>query len=100
MRAAAIQAFEICFELAWKYLQARLSESGLVANSPRATFRESGKVGLLDNVEAWLEFTEQRNLTVHTYQKQLADQIYNNIRVKFLPAAEKLLETASPAKEA
>jgi nucleotidyltransferase substrate binding protein (TIGR01987 family) len=66
MRAATIQAFEICFELSWKYLQARLFEAGVEANSPRASFRESGKVGLLDNVEDWLQFTEQRNLTVHT----------------------------------
>jgi nucleotidyltransferase substrate binding protein (TIGR01987 family) len=99
MRAAAIQAFEICFELSWKYLQARLLEAGLEANSPRATFRESGKAGLLDNVEAWLAFTEKRNLTVHTYQRQLADQIYDTIRESFLLAAEHLLKNASPSKE-
>ncbi|MCL4448774.1 MAG: nucleotidyltransferase substrate binding protein [Actinobacteria bacterium] len=99
MRAAAIQSFEICFELAWKYLQARLSEAGLEANSPRASFRESGKTGLLDNVEVWLAFIEQRNRTVHTYQPQLADQIYEMIRKDFLPAIQKLLQDASPSTE-
>jgi nucleotidyltransferase substrate binding protein (TIGR01987 family) len=99
MRAAAIQAFEICFELSWKYLQARLSEAGLDANSPRGTFRESGRAGLLDNVTAWLDFTEQRNLTVHTYQPQLANTVYTMIRHDFLPESHKLLETAAPNKE-
>jgi nucleotidyltransferase substrate binding protein (TIGR01987 family) len=92
MRAAAIQAFEICFELSWKYLQAKLAEEGLEANSPRSTFRESGQAGLIDDVEDWLQFTVQRNLTVHTYQKQLADDIYNSIRESFFPAVQKLLQ--------
>jgi nucleotidyltransferase substrate binding protein (TIGR01987 family) len=99
MRAAAIQAFEICFELSWKYLQARLNEVGLEANSPRGAFRESGKAKLLDNVEQWLVFAEQRNLTVHTYQPQLADSVYSIVKNDFLPAAQKLLETAYPNKE-
>jgi nucleotidyltransferase substrate binding protein (TIGR01987 family) len=91
MRAAAIQAFEICFELSWKYLQAKLAEEGLEANSPRAVFRTSGQAGLIDNVEAWIEFTMQRNLTVHTYQKQLADEIYASIRESFYPAVQKII---------
>lgn len=99
MRAAAIQAFEICFELSWKYTRARLNEAGLEAHSPRGAFREAGKAGLLDDVEAWLVFTEQRNLTVHTYQTELADAVYATIRDDFLPAAQKLLATASPKKE-
>ncbi len=99
MRAAAIQAFEICFELAWKYLQTRLNEAGLEANSPRSAIRESGKAGLLENVEAWLVFAEQRNLTVHTYQPQLADEVYAIIKDDFLPAIQKLLATGSPSKE-
>jgi nucleotidyltransferase substrate binding protein (TIGR01987 family) len=99
MRAAAIQAFEICFELSWKYLQTRLNEAGLEANSPRGAFRQSGKAGLIDNVESWLIFAEQRNLTVHTYHPQLADEIYTTIKTDFLPAIQKLLTTASPNKE-
>lgn len=99
MRAAAIQAFEICFELAWKYLQARLSEAGLISNSPRGVFRESGRTGLLEDVSAWLTFTEQRNLTVHTYQPQLADAVYKVIKEEFLPAGRQLLHTAAPTKE-
>lgn len=99
MRAAAIQAFEMCFELAWKYLQARLDVTGLEAYSPRAVFRASGKVGLVDNVEAWLYFAQQRNLTVHTYQPELADTVYAMIKRDFLPAAQRLLQTAEPHQE-
>jgi nucleotidyltransferase substrate binding protein (TIGR01987 family) len=99
MRAAAIQAFELCFELAWKYLQTRLAELGIEANSPRAAFREAGKAGLIDNVEAWLTFVEQRNLTTHTYKSQLADEVYAAARADFLPALQALLESASPDRE-
>lgn len=99
MRAAAIQAFEICFELSLKYLQSRLNEAGLAVNSPRGSFRESGKAGLLEDVESWLIFAEQRNLTVHTYQPRLADEVYDIIKNNFLLAAQKLLATASPNKE-
>ncbi|NNN21893.1 MAG: nucleotidyltransferase [Acidimicrobiales bacterium] len=98
MRAAAIQAFEICFELSWKYLQRRLLESGLQVNSPRAAFRESGKAGLLDNVEMWLHFMEQRNLTVHTYQSQLAQELYKTISDSFLPSVQELLASAAESK--
>ncbi len=99
MRAAAIQAFEMCFELAWKYLQARLDATAIEANSPRAVFRASGTVGLLDDIKAWLRFTEQRNLTVHTYQPDLADTVYAMIKNDFLPAAQHLLQTAAPNQE-
>lgn len=99
MRAATIQAFEMCFELSWKYLQARLEEAGLSASSPRAAFRESGKAGLLNEVEAWMDFTDQRNLTVHTYQPRLADEVYTMAEQKFLPAAQDLLRDASPDRD-
>ncbi len=97
MRAAAILAFNISFELSWKYLQSRLIESGLQGNSPRSVFRESGRVGLLDDVEIWLFFTEQRNLTMHTYQSALAEEVYKNVKEFFLPNVTKLLVSASPS---
>lgn len=99
MRAAAIQAFEICFELSWKYLQARLRETGLEAQSPRSAFREAGKAGLLPEVEPWLRFTEQRNLTTQTYHPQLADEVYSMIKKEFLPSLQRLIATAGPSNE-
>lgn len=99
MRAAAIKAFEICFDLSWKYLQARLQEDGLSANSPKAVFREAGKSGLISEVKQWLEFIKQRNLSVHTYKSVLADEVYAMARDEFLPAAQHMLHDVSLSRE-
>ncbi len=99
MRTAAIKSFEICFDLTWKYLQARLQEDGLEANSPKSAFREAGKFGLLSEVKAWLDFTDFRNLSVHTYKPLLADEVYAMAQAEFLPAARQMLHDASPAHE-
>ena len=94
IRTAALHSFEICFELAWKYLKAALSEIGLQANSPRQSFCESGKAQLINDVENWLEFIELRDLILHTYKSELADEVYSIITSSFLPACKNLLETA------
>lgn len=76
-RDGTIQRFEFTFELFWKLLQAILTRDGIEAYGPRNAFREAGKLGLIDDVEKWLEFLTARNLTVHTYNEKLAQEIYN-----------------------
>ncbi len=78
-RDAAIQRFEYTFETTWKTAQAYLREREFVqAASPRAVIRESFKVGLLteDAARRALAMAGDRNLTVHTYDENLAQQIY------------------------
>lgn len=74
-RAGTIQAFEFCFELAWKTMKRILAERGLVANSPKEVFRLAALDGLIDNPELWFEFLRKRNMTVHTYDQDEADDI-------------------------
>ncbi len=78
-RDAAIQRFEYSFETAWKAAQVFL---GMVENlpvaSPGAAIRACFRTGLLSEDEArrMFEVARDRNLTVHTYNEELAEEIF------------------------
>lgn len=74
-KAGAIQAFEYCYELAWKTMKRVLEKKGLDVKSPRDTFRQVGQIKLIYDPEIWFEFIKKRNLTVHTYDKEYADEV-------------------------
>jgi nucleotidyltransferase substrate binding protein (TIGR01987 family) len=74
-QAATIQAFEFCFELAWKLLNTRLKDEGLDLATPRSVLRAAGDTGMIGSVEDWLGYLQARNLTSHTYNQALADQV-------------------------
>lgn len=78
-RDSAIKRFELTFELAWKSIQKFMQEEGLLCRSPRESFRESFRYGLIPDDERWLEMIEDRNQTVHTYSEKLADQVYGRL---------------------
>lgn len=88
---AAIQAFEFCYELGWKWLKSELEGQGLNAVSPREVFRLSGQAGLIDSVELWISFLQQRNLTSHTYQEATAKIVYEFVKATFAPEIKTLL---------
>ncbi len=94
-QAAAIQAFELCFELAWKYLKTLLEDDGSVIASPKAVFREAARHGFIDNPDQWFEFLAARNLTVHTYIEAVATKVYGIIKDNFATVLEKLINTAN-----
>lgn len=80
-RDAAIQRFEYSFETVWKAAQQVLSNEGFQANSPRMSARYSREAGLLDDesAEAALRMLSDRNLTSHTYQESLAEEIFERL---------------------
>ena len=82
-RDAAIQRFEYSFETTWKAAQRHLRDAeGLDHGSPASVIRASHAVGLLDEAAArlGLEMVRDRNLTVHTYNERLADEIYARLQ--------------------
>ncbi len=89
-RDGTIQRFEFTFELFWKLLQAILTEEGIQAYGPKNAIREAGKLGLLEDVEEWLEFLTARNLASHTYNEKLAQDVYQEAKV-FLVALQNAL---------
>ncbi len=74
-RAGAIQAFEFCFELAWKTIKRILTQKGLEVRSPRDAFREAAVNQLIDDPTLWFQFIDKRNLTSHTYDEVIVLEI-------------------------
>lgn len=90
-RDAAIKRFELTTELAWKVLQKHLAGEGIVCNSPRRCLQEGFKLGLVEDDGTWNEIIETRNLTVHTYDEELAEQVYGRL-AGYLPVFALLAE--------
>jgi nucleotidyltransferase substrate binding protein (TIGR01987 family) len=78
-RDSAIKRFELTFELAWKSMQKKLREQGIVCRSPRSCFKEFFSVGFMKDDERWLDMIETRNSTIHTYSEKLADEVYKKL---------------------
>ena len=81
-RDAAIQRFEYSFEAVWKAAQLYLREvEGLDVGSPKTAARTSFEVGVLDDEEARraLVMADDRNLSVHTYNEGLAEEIAGRV---------------------
>jgi nucleotidyltransferase substrate binding protein (TIGR01987 family) len=79
-----IQRFEFCVELGWKLLKEYLEYEKLGEfNSPRSTIKECFSIGLIENAEQWLDMLDDRNLTSHTYDEEIAKEIYRNIITKY-----------------
>ncbi|SMN12647.1 Nucleotidyltransferase [Bathymodiolus heckerae thiotrophic gill symbiont] len=74
---SAIKRYEICYELSWKSIQEQLKNEGLeVCNSPKNCFKQAFKLGLIEEEEMFADMVQNRNLTTHTYNEDLADKIY------------------------
>ena len=82
-RDATIQRFEFTFEALWKAVKEYLyTMEGLDLASPKGVIRSCRELGILDEHEATLALvmSDDRNLTVHTYNESLAAQIYSRIK--------------------
>lgn len=94
VRDAAIQRFEYTFEALWKFLKEHLKQNeGIISNSPKACFRELFSLGFLTEKETvkFLEMTDSRNDTSHTYKEKVAEAIYAKIE-EYVLLMGKLLE--------
>lgn len=88
----AIKCFEYCYELSWKTMKKILESMGLVdINSPRTVFIEAFKNQLIDNLSVWNSFITQRNLTFHTYDEEVALEVFDSLP-QFLDHLVKFIE--------
>lgn len=81
LRDAVIQRFEYTYELCWKMLKRILEkEMATPSDADKLSFpdllRESAERGIIKDVETWLEYREQRNITSHTYDEKKAESVY------------------------
>lgn len=81
-RDAAIQRFEFSFEACWKASKQYLYDiEGIDIGSPKGVIRSSREVDILSENETilGLQMVNDRNLTVHTYNEELAVKIFENL---------------------
>lgn len=55
-------------------------------------FKVAYKHNIIENQEIWLEMINARNLSVHTYDSQLAEELISNILNNYYQEFSKLLE--------
>jgi len=83
LRDSAIQRFEYCTDLFWKYLKLFLETGGKPSSSsaPVHIIRTCGVAGFISEKqsEQAIKMVKDRNLTSHTYWEELAEQIVEKI---------------------
>ena len=86
-KQGVIQGFVFVHELAWNVLKDLLEFEGIqgIVGS-RGTVREAFKRGLLADGELWLDMIDKRNLTSHTYNAELAQDMVNTIVHRYYPS--------------
>lgn len=80
IKAGTIQNFEFCYELCWKYmkrwLEGNYSESFTAGITRKQLFRYAAENLLIEDFEAWVMFHQLRNKTSHTYDCEVAEEIF------------------------
>ena len=79
-RAGIIQFFETSFELAWKLMKDYLEYMGYDIRSPRDSIKTGFQVNIIIDGDLWLDALMDRNLTVHTYDEAIANEVYLKIK--------------------
>lgn len=93
LREGLIQRFEYTHELAWKVIKDYAEYQGYTdVRGSRDAFRKGLKMGIIDSPD-WIDSIEDRNLTSHNYDEDVAQEIYNDIIEKYYPLFLKLEQT-------
>ncbi|MGD9153575.1 MAG: nucleotidyltransferase substrate binding protein [Gammaproteobacteria bacterium] len=97
LRDAVIQRFEYTYELCWKMLKRQIeleaaNPAEIDALSFRDLLREAAEKGMIDNIEKWFVYREQRNITSHTYDENKAESV-KQTAFSFIDDAKNLLNT-------
>ena len=89
-----VQRFEYTFELAWKTLKDRMEADGLQLEriSPKYIFKDAYKSKYIDNIELWIEMTNDRNLMSHTYDPSKLTEMLKNIKELYYSEIRKLYD--------
>ena len=78
-KTALVKCFEYCYELAWKVLKKLLEKKGIKENSPRGVFRSAEGEKLIVDAAKWIDFIALRNLTVHTYDAAILEEMLSDL---------------------
>lgn len=85
-KQGVIQAFEFTHELAWNVIKDYFEYQGQSSiNGSRDATREAFQKNLISEGEVWMEMIRSRNLTSHTYNKNIANDIVEKTIKMYLP---------------
>ena len=94
LRAGFIQAYEFTLELSWKTLADFFQEQGFIdISGPKKVLRTAFQEGYVINGAAWIKALDERNLTTHTYNEDLAKQVATDIIEIYYPLIRDLYVT-------
>lgn len=95
-----IKSFEYNFELAWNLIRDFFLYQGILEiRGSRDAFRFGFKYGIIDNGEIWLNMIEARNLSFHTYNEKIIDDLLKEIIEVYFFEFKKLLDKFLNLKE-
>jgi len=89
-RAGGIQFFEMSFELAWKVLKDYLEAEGFEVKSPKATLKQAFQSEVITDGYIWMDALDDRNLTTHTYDEEVAMELEYKIKKVYLNVLNQL----------
>src|SRR3990167_7950780 len=92
-----IKSFEFTYEMAWNTLKDYFENQGEVGiTGSRSAIRQAFNRGLIEHGQLWMDMVDDRIATVHTYNKETADDIDQKIidsyYSEFLALHKKLTE--------
>lgn len=85
---ALVQAYEICFELAWKCLKDYLQQKGIDVNYPTEVIKEAFNKNTLKNGQLWIDMLNARNSTSHEYNMEKVSKYLIEISTTYFEEIE------------
>ena len=91
-KAGIIKNFEFVYELFWKAMKRKLEDEGQSTTTPKDVIRRAFEYNYILDEEIWLQIIKDRNLTVHTYDQNLADELVKHIKEVYIKEFGRVLE--------
>jgi len=91
--AGSVYGFVMAFDLAWKCAQDKIIEIGFPDRGPKPVLTAAFKAGLISPQDepVWSQMLNDRNLSAHVYDEEMARVIVARISQTHLKAMQSLL---------
>jgi nucleotidyltransferase substrate binding protein (TIGR01987 family) len=95
-----IKSFEFTHEFAWKVIKYYFEYQGNFSlRGSGDSVREGFKYELMDDGNLWMIMIETRNITSHSYDKEIVEEVINNVISLYMPEFIKFEQTMLNIKD-